>query len=530
MTTLAKTALVGTARHPGALSTSNDIECIIPAHCTGNKEEHLLLLAGVSSVYHQAGQLPVLAISALQPAPQSSRVLRSQKLGQLLKEVIRSSRYELLIEFLSALQSAQRELPYEILPMALNATDSTVRLHLQPVLGERGRWLSTFKPRWEWVGAGVSTVTTEDRTALRRAWDEGKLSQRALALSVMRGADPTEARQWLEETLPQEKADARAELVQQLQHGLHLADEPLLKRLLNDRSDRVAQIAATLLRQLPGSQLIQRMTQRSQGLLQLSRGKLVAHPPDDLPGDWQRDGVAVKVPTGRGKKAYWLSTVLGMVPVEHWVAQFQMQPEQLIAAVAGDPYEQDVVAGWTEAIKLVNDDNAARLSWTHTLWNYWLTHWQQDKKKSHETLSRLVALLKLFPSTTAEKNVLPFLVLGRLDLDALTMLLMELPRPWSNAFATQYLQLAKEIINKGVIDQAFEWGKTLEIAAIALPRSILTAALTPWLIERTGQKSWTANALAQLVERFTEVVKLRHRFFEELHSDLTQTGAKPANI
>ena len=80
----------------------------------------------------------------------------------------------------------------------------------------------------------------------------------------------------------------------------------------------------------------------------------------------------------------------------------------------------------------------------------------------------------------------------------------------------QYVKLARHIVKAGVIDQAYEWGKTLETAARALPRSVFISALLPWDLERIGEKSWTATALAQQVERFCEVVRLRKMFMDEL--------------
>jgi hypothetical protein len=103
-------------------------------------------------------------------------------------------------------------------------------------------------------------------------------------------------------------------------------------------------------------------------------------------------------------------------------------------------------------------------------------------------------------------------------LDALTLLLDVLPRPWSASFSTQYLKLARQIVKTGLVDQAFEWGKTLEIAGNAIPETTFALALAEWDVERPGAMSWTATALIQQVERFVEVVRLRQLFLEEVKS------------
>lgn len=519
MDTLLKTALVGTAKHPDiVLEDDHDVGTLISSMAMADKEERLLLAAGAFTVYQQAGLLPI-DIPAMEPAPPSQKVLRSPRLIHLLDQAIQHQKTDLLQEFLKALQKYHVELPYEVLPQALNITATGLREQLLPVLGERGRWLSQWNPRWQWVVQGVAAITNQDRTALRRAWDEGKLAQRALALSIIRQADAAEGRQWLEETLPQEKADARAALVEHLQVGLSADDEPLLERLLDDRSEQVKQIAASLLKQLPCSAFALRMRARAEGMLRKEGAALKTNPPDELPKDWSRDGIPLKVPIGRGKKAYWLEMIISTVPLAHWTKHFGLSPEKLLAAIQKDDFADDVIQGWTRATELDPEESAARLAWAYALWSHWLLRWQQDKKKSQETLSRMITVLKLLPSSTAEQHMLPFLVIGRLDIDALILMLDVLPRPWSAAFALQYLKLARQILKNEMLDQAHEWGKTLEIAGNAIPEAAFDAALATWDVERKA-KSWTATALLKQVERFVEAVRLRQLFFEEISSEV----------
>ncbi|HQR05445.1 MAG TPA: DUF5691 domain-containing protein [Gemmatales bacterium] len=519
MDTLLKTALVGTGKYAEIkLDDGHDVGALIKSMLITDQEEQLLLAAGGYTIYQQAGLVP-MDVAVLEPAPPSLKVLRSHRLIHLLDQSIQDQKTDLLQEFLKAMQQHRVELPYEVLPQALNITETVLREQLLPVLGERGRWLSQWNPRWQWVAQGIHAITNLDRTALRRAWDVGKLAQRALAISIIRQADAAEGRRWLEETLPQEKADARATLVEHLQVGLSSEDEALLESLLDDRSEQVKQIAASLLKQLPGSAFGLRMQTRAEGMLRKEGTGLKTCPPDELPTDWSRDGVPSKVPTGRGKKAYWLEMIFSAVPLTLWTAHFALSPQKLLVAIQKDEFADDVIQGWTRATELDPKDSAARLAWAYALWDHWLLRWQQDKKKSQQTLSRMITVLKLLPSGTAEQNVLPFLVIGRLDLDALILMLDVLPRPWSVAFAQQYLKLARQILKNEVVDQAHEWGKTLEIAGSAIPETAFNAALAAWDVERKA-KSWTATALTQQVERFVEVVRLRQLFLEEIRSEV----------
>lgn len=516
MNTLLKSALIGTTKLAQIpWQRDHDVDALVQ-DLPIPVEEKLLLAAGVHSLYEQAGQQGLSDIARLPLAPPATAALRSSRLVLLLQQAIEAENKPLLTEFLQALAIKKLQLPVELLPRVLDFSEPGLREQVQPVLGERGLWLSQFQPRWSWVSQEISSLTLQDEVALRLAWEEGKLAQRCVALRVIRQTEPARGRQWLEETLPQEKADARAQLVDSLSVGLSIDDEPLLERLLDDRSEQVKQVAAALLRQLPDSALSLRMRHRAIALLQLQGSLLRSHPPEQVTADWMRDGISVKTTAGRGKRAYWVESAMSAVPVAFWSSHFQMEPLQLVHALQDDDYAQDVMLGWTRSLQQYVDHTANTLKWAHALWNYWLASWQQEKKKSLETLNRLIVLLKMLPSTTAEQQLLPFLVQGRMHTDTLLMLLAALPRPWSVGFATQYLRLARQISQTGVVDEAYEWAKTLDIASRAIPKALFQAALAPWEPARLKGHSWTAKALEQLIEQFLSMVHLRQLFFEEL--------------
>jgi len=515
MNTLVKLAFTGTAlAKPSELLGVSEVDSLVNS---SQLEEQVLLLAGARGLYEQAGWLPVHHVPVPPAAEAVDRAIRSPQLIHLLKQVLENKRFDLLTEYVRSLEQQHRHLPYEVLPEVLEVTEPELRQSILPVLGPRGIWLSQFNPRWAWVSQGTTSVTDNDRTALKRAWEEGKLSQRMLALNVIRQADATEGRQWLQDALPVEKADARATLVQALQTSLSVEDEPLLESLLDDRSEQVRQQAASLLGQLPESGYVSRMQLRAVAMVQGAYPQLTMNPPEELPRDWMRDGISNKSPAGRGKRGYWLESVVSAVPLQHWLSQCQGEPARFLQALQHDPYVDDMVQGLTRAVQVQADDTATILAWVHALWNYWLFEWQSSRKKNQVMLNCMVVLLKRLPPTTAEQQVLPFLVPGRIHTDALMMFLDVLSRPWSTTFSLHYLQLARHTVKTGVIDEAYEWAKSLEIASRSLPRSVLGAALSPWELREPA--SWTGRALQQLVERFIEHVQLRKLFYEELDAE-----------
>jgi hypothetical protein len=81
-------------------------------------------------------------------------------------------------------------------------------------------------------------------------WRQATLSQRAAYLEQRRRDEADPARTLLESTWAQEAADARLRLLQALQTGLSMTDQPFLSTLENDRAPRVRALAGKFLARL----------------------------------------------------------------------------------------------------------------------------------------------------------------------------------------------------------------------------------------------------------------------------------------
>jgi hypothetical protein len=526
MDELLKTALVGTARHPGPpLDPGHEAEALLATLPPDDQEHHLLMRVGVRSLYQQCGQIARHNVPKLEAAPGAGLTLLSRRWVDVLRQAMLSNNTELLLEFLRALKETQVDVPHELLPVALGLSDREVREALLPVLGDRGRWLSQFDPAWGWVTRGVALLSSKDHAALQESWEEGQFSERCQALSLLRQSQPEEARQWLEQVLPKEKAERRAVLVEQLLTGLTLNDEPLLERLLDDRSDQVRVATAVLLRKLAGSQFIQRMLDRGEHVLRVDPKakpfKLTCTPPEEIGKDWMRDGIPT-VGTGRGKRAVWATMVLSSIPLRFWNDRFGKESAELVAAIQQDDYAEDVLLSWTRSLCGFGMQSPRDTAWAEVLWQVAVDLIAAKKGKSvPEDLHRLASLVQVMPGAIAERKIEPFLRGELKYTQALALTLPVLPRPWSPGFAQAYLRQARQVLKSAPVDQAYEWLKTLEPAARALPRGSFAAALAPWDAERPGEKSWTASAIAQAVDRFTDLVRVRQSFYEELQKAIS---------
>lgn len=196
------------------------------------------------------------------PRPESLPVV-SEQVQQVLARLWEHR--DILVEALREMHAAGYRLPPELVPVFLDDNRGDVVEAARRVSGQVGRWLMTKNPRWAAV-----LIDPADRTG----WEEGTQAQRGEWLHLLRRADPSAARELLAAELGNESAVARAAFLAVLADGLGPDDEPLLVRLLADRSAAVAAVALDLLVQLPGSVLRRGMMDIVGRRLSVQRGLL----------------------------------------------------------------------------------------------------------------------------------------------------------------------------------------------------------------------------------------------------------------
>jgi hypothetical protein len=486
----------------------------------------LLLRAGVRAVYQQAGHVGDTSHSAIPPSPPDEKSRGSARLAGLLENAFTTDSKDLLCEILRQMAAGEVLLPFEALPLALNATDTEVREHLLPLFGERGRWLSDFHPDWSWARSGAATLGEKGREELARAWEEGTIRERCLVLRTLRRSDPEEARRWLEPALPKEKAEHRARLVAVLETGLSDVDLAFLEAQLDDRSQQVKEVAGKLLALLPQSELARRMRERAEAMLSgdtkgvLRKGlKLVCEPPEEIDASWERDGVSAKPPAGVGKRAFWAESVASCVPPSHWTRKFDAEPETLIEAIEDDPFETALLQGWTIAAARFVARDADSRAWLAPLWKHWAGRaGRLEDKGRGRAFDNLRILLPAMDQKMAERSVLALIEDKSVDVYALSLLDL-LPRPWSVSFSQRFLALARSVLESSTDNRGYQWGTTLLTAARAIPRESFATALAAWPLQAdptAGQSRWAERE----IEHFHEIMRMRQSLYEELDQNV----------
>ncbi|ADO70999.1 DUF5691 domain-containing protein [Stigmatella aurantiaca] len=493
---LTRLATLGTARAPDpgtlegvAAQAFHALEGLSP-------EKRLLLAAGVRAVAQAAGHPLSRRAPPEEAAPADTLEVCPPRVIALLTELLVAQDAEVLRECFGRMAQARRRLPPELLPRVLSLQEPSLRLAAEPVLGERGRWLSQINPTWRSFSPSAAHPSEAERL-----WTEGTLEERRTVLAATRLTHPAQARAWLEGTFPQEKAEHRARFLACFEQGLSAEDEPLLELGRKDRSAGVREVARGLLAQLPGSAFTQRMMERARAvLLWEPRSGLHIQFPSRWDAEAERDGLD-KPPPGLGQHAHWLVRLLACVPPSSWEAWFAASPAQLVAAAGKTDEGVALSEGWAQALRL-----GASSDWAAALLSFWP---RLDSKVLEPERAQSLAITVFGHLPLAERASRTLRILqGEDALPSLERALALTPAPWPVELGRAWLQAlrAQDVSNP----RALALFGSLRHAALALPFECLEAASEPFE---------SASPLLQghpALQRFQQTVSQRRILHQEL--------------
>jgi hypothetical protein len=251
------TALLGTdKRGPGAneLPAALAEAAAIIQQKTTDKEEQFLQTAALVFNYRQCGTMPLNKENVtIEKAAQEEKQYCSLLAVQTLSDILDSESNSLLQFWLQQCSDKGRIVTPEFVPLLMNVGIQQKKLQNLVVAccGKRGEWLSRFNPEWNF-----STATTDEEL-----WQTGSPEQRKLVLEQIRKVDAETARNWLMQTWPQEDAGTKIEFLLLLGINISAADIEFLESLSKEKSKKVKDIALWLLKQIPGSPVVQQYQQ-----------------------------------------------------------------------------------------------------------------------------------------------------------------------------------------------------------------------------------------------------------------------------
>jgi hypothetical protein len=435
--------------------------------------------------------------------------------------------------------------PARLLPdvLELGAKQRRLRESIEPVLGERGRWLARENPEWRWAvplpDEALGPTTTAKALAPTGGgapsrpgggaavpgaggeagplWRTGDGEARLALLRRLRAVDPDRARELLRATWDEETPDDRLLFLNELGRGLAMGDEPFLEAALDDRRGAVRQRAAELLARLPGSRLVGRMIERADdwvgwqpglsGLRALLSGGGGARVDVRLPAScdkgMQRDGIDPKPLGKRGERGWWLHQAIAVVPLGHWVERWGAGPDEIVAAALRSEEAELLVGAFAEAARRQRD-----LDWARAL---------LDARGEQEKVRPLIGLL---PPAEREARVLAAMAAEDGALGGQhhsTTLLVLCDHAWSLDLSRRVLHaiLRRVAASDGGTRLAQpEWALRQQIRAFAdhLDPSLADEAIAlPWPTESAAWRFWQ-----EAVDAFLARLRFRREMLEEI--------------
>jgi hypothetical protein len=248
---IVKSAILGTDKYQP--SDWSDLEPFPAKAVAGaaSREAAFLKLSAVAFWYAEAGSQGAEVPSTLPLCPPEPRLEVGTALANELAGALQA-KDDVLLDYLLA-QSNRRGwvVTGDLVPFLLDrALDQKRKARvLVRACGVVGEWLASLNPEWQPLLAAGPGIGTD--------WETSTLEQRREMLADLRRSDPAAALVLLQKTIGEENAAVRAELLELLDTGLSLADEPFLASFQADKSQKVKQVAAFLLKKIPGSALNQ---------------------------------------------------------------------------------------------------------------------------------------------------------------------------------------------------------------------------------------------------------------------------------
>ncbi|WP_430335044.1 DUF5691 domain-containing protein [Rhodococcus sp. ACT016] len=337
---LTATALLGTARSTVSLAGLHTAAAAA-ALDGGDPAPTLLAAAALESAFLAGAAAPTTA-PVPTATPDDPRPLLPEAAATRLRSLLLVDS-PLLPEWFGA--AAGFRPPSDLLVDLLGAAVRLAQYRdgLVTLAGPRGQWLAARNPEWAALRA-PDTGDDED-------WRHGTPAVRRRWFAALRRTDPAASRALLSAGWRSETAEQRAALVTELAAGLGPDDEPLLEQALDDRSLRVRQAAAGVLRHLPGSAFGRRMAQRLREWIHVADGVVTVTVPERLDDAALRDGLDDRTATTADVR---LTRVTQAAPLAVW-AEFGVTPEDLPNVSVAAPFAEALEHAWSAAVAAQGD-------------------------------------------------------------------------------------------------------------------------------------------------------------------------------
>lgn len=269
--TIINTAMMGTDKKQISASDMpaaiEEVASLVNENNTKDKEEKFIQLAAIAYNYRQCGIIPAQKEIMMPLAPAEEKEYCNQAALQALQDIISEESMPLLKFWIQHCYEKQQIVSPEMVPLLLQTGTQQKKLQLliASCCGKRGEWLSSFNPAWIF-----SSAQTDEEL-----WQTGTIEQRKEILKQIRKTDPVKARELVEQTWALEDAATKTSFLEILGENAVADDIPFLEGLLNEKSKKVKEEALKLLKQIPGSTILEQYQEVIRQTVSIKKGKVL---------------------------------------------------------------------------------------------------------------------------------------------------------------------------------------------------------------------------------------------------------------
>jgi hypothetical protein len=304
---------------------------------SGNNEDDFLRFTSLVYQFRQSGTSPLdfNAIAAAEAAAETKQYCPAQA-TDMLKIILEEDLPQLLQLWLDVCASRGEVVSPEMIPVLLDVTQQTRELSktIIEVTGNRGIWLSTMNPQWNF------NSPAEDPKVV---WDNGTPAQRKEVLQDLRIANAEEGRKLLESTWATEGANEKVAFLGILKTNLSANDLPWLESL-KEKGQKVNNAILELLKQIPESAIVRSYRNILSEAVGIKTGKallgvitktvLVIDESASIPDSIFKTGIE-KLSSDKkvSDHAYILVQLISSVPPEFWNQHLSKSTSEIIELI-----------------------------------------------------------------------------------------------------------------------------------------------------------------------------------------------------
>ncbi|NQX39282.1 hypothetical protein SAMN05421820_102346 [Pedobacter steynii] len=302
-----------------------------------DRESKLLQQAAIASNYRKSGFQPLqkddIKVSIADP---ENLPYVGIPATLALNKVLHEGSFPLLELWMQRCSATDQLVRPDLLPDVLDKAEyhSSLRKLAVDCTGNRGKWLSQFNPDWDYFGP--------DRSE-EEIWLNGKSEERISLLKTIRLTDPGRAREMIIQTWSQENVAQKLEFLKCLRQNKQISDLSWLESLSSEKGQKVKDEIQYLLREIPGSSIIQQYEaflsealtlKKEKALLgMLSKTTLQYQFPELVNESIYKSGIE-KLAGANSKftdEQYITSQVIQYVPPAFWEKHLEASREQVVA-------------------------------------------------------------------------------------------------------------------------------------------------------------------------------------------------------